>query len=108
VPNYADAHYNLALAYERKGDHLPPRKEEEEHPESKGGQHSKRKGSPYSDRKEDHHPDRRRALRHWLTYVRLDPVGPWANHARTQARKILSTERLSIVCRRGQRVPIAG
>src|SRR5206468_11401708 len=23
---------------------------------------------------------RRRALRHWLTYARLDPVGPWASH----------------------------
>jgi hypothetical protein len=43
---------------------------------------------------------RRRALRHWLTYVRLDPVGPWANHAKAQAKKILSsTERLSIVSR---------
>jgi tetratricopeptide (TPR) repeat protein len=52
--------------------------------------------------------ERRRALRHWLMYVRLDPVGPWASHAKCQARKILSTERLSIVSRRGQRVPIAG
>jgi tetratricopeptide (TPR) repeat protein len=52
--------------------------------------------------------EKRRALRHWLMYVRLDPVGPWASHARGQARKILSTERLSIVSRRGQRVPIAG
>jgi len=47
---------------------------------------------------------RRRALRHWLTYVRLDPVGPWANHAKAQAKKILSTERLSIVSRRGRLV----
>jgi tetratricopeptide (TPR) repeat protein len=47
---------------------------------------------------------RRRALRHWLTYVRLDPVGPWANHAKAQAKKILSTERLSIVCRSGRLV----
>lgn len=46
--------------------------------------------------------ERRRALRHWLAYVRLDPVGPWSSHARTQARKILSTERLRIVSRRGQ------
>ena len=52
--------------------------------------------------------ERRRALRHWLQYVRLDPVGPWAVHAKGQARKILSMERLSIVSRRGQRVPIAG
>ena len=42
---------------------------------------------------------RRRALRHWMAYVRLDPVGPWANHARAQAKKILSTERLMIVHR---------
>jgi tetratricopeptide (TPR) repeat protein len=47
---------------------------------------------------------RRRALRHWLTYVRLDPVGPWANHAKAQAKKILSTERLSIVSRGGRLV----
>ena len=50
---------------------------------------------------------RRRALRHWLAYVRLDPVGPWASHAQLQARKILSTEKLSIVTRRGRRVAIA-
>jgi tetratricopeptide (TPR) repeat protein len=47
---------------------------------------------------------RRRALRHWLAYCRLDPVGPWASHARSQAQKILSTERLSIVSRRGRLV----
>jgi tetratricopeptide (TPR) repeat protein len=50
---------------------------------------------------------RRRALRHWLTYVRLDPVGPWAAHAREQARKILSVEKLSIVSRRGRRPAVA-
>jgi len=52
--------------------------------------------------------ERRRALRHWLIYVRLDPTGPWSSHARCQARKILANERLSIVSRRGRRVPIAG
>ncbi len=46
--------------------------------------------------------ERRRALRHWLRYVRLDPVGPWAAHARMQARRILATERLSIVSRHGR------
>lgn len=51
---------------------------------------------------------RRRALRHWLTYVRLDPVGPWASHAKEQARKILNSEKLSIVSRRGRRVRAAG
>jgi tetratricopeptide (TPR) repeat protein len=43
--------------------------------------------------------ERRRALRHWTLYLKLDPVGPWANHARTQARKILSREKLTIVHR---------
>jgi hypothetical protein len=43
--------------------------------------------------------DRRAALRHWTTYIKLDPVGPWANHARMQARKILEREQLSIVHR---------
>ena len=47
---------------------------------------------------------RRRALRHWLAYVRLDPVGPWAAHAKAQAKKILATERLAIVCRAGRLV----
>ena len=44
--------------------------------------------------------ERRRALRHWLSYVKLDPVGPWSNHARLQVRKILDREELSIVWRR--------
>ena len=47
---------------------------------------------------------RRRALRHWLTYVRLDPVGPWSQHARGQARRTLKAEKLSIVSRRGRLV----
>lgn len=47
--------------------------------------------------------ERRRALRHWVQYVRLDPVGPWATHARMQARRTLATERLSIVTRGGKR-----
>ena len=50
---------------------------------------------------------RRRALRHWLSYVRLDPVGPWSTHARGQARKILKLEKLSIVSRRGRPVATA-
>ena len=70
IPTYADAHYNLALAYERRG-------------------------------------ERRRALRHWTAYVRLDPVGPWAAHARGQAKKIMATERLTIVSRRGRQVRAA-
>ncbi len=47
---------------------------------------------------------RRRALHHWLTYVRLDPVGPWSAHARSQVRRTLKTEKLSIVSRRGRLV----
>ena len=45
--------------------------------------------------------DRRAALRHWTTYIKLDPVGPWSNHARIQARKILEREKLAIVHRGG-------
>jgi tetratricopeptide (TPR) repeat protein len=41
--------------------------------------------------------DRRAALRHWTTYIKLDPIGPWSNHARIQARKILEREKLAIV-----------
>ncbi len=48
--------------------------------------------------------ERRRALRHWMAYVRLDPIGPWAQHATAQARKILALEKLSIVSRSGRRV----
>ncbi len=46
--------------------------------------------------------ERRRALRHWMMYVRLDPAGPWSAHARAQARKTLAMERLSIVSRHGR------
>jgi tetratricopeptide (TPR) repeat protein len=41
----------------------------------------------------------RRALHHWNCYLKLDPIGPWASHARNQARKILAREKLSIVHR---------
>ena len=43
--------------------------------------------------------ERRRALLHWTTYIKLDPIGPWSNHARVQARKILEREKLAIVHR---------
>jgi tetratricopeptide (TPR) repeat protein len=46
----------------------------------------------------------RRALRHWRKYVRLDPAGSSAIYAKERSRKILSTEKLSIVSRRGQLV----
>jgi len=43
--------------------------------------------------------ERRKALRHWVAYLKLDPIGPWANHARGQTRKILDREKLTIVYR---------
>ena len=50
----------------------------------------------------------RRALRHWTAYTRLDGSGPWHSHARTQARRILASERLAIVSRHGRTMRIAG
>ena len=47
---------------------------------------------------------RRKALRHWTAYLRLDPIGPWANHARGQQRKILDREKLAIVHRSSRAV----
>ncbi len=47
--------------------------------------------------------ERRRALRHWTAYLQLDPIGPWAAHARQQARRILAAEKLTIVARGGKR-----
>lgn len=46
--------------------------------------------------------DKRKALRHWSAYTRLDSSGPWSSHARSQARRILATERLAIVSRHGR------
>ena len=48
----------------------------------------------------------RRALRHWMAYTRLDPAGPWASHARAQARRILAGERLAIVSRHGRTMKV--
>jgi tetratricopeptide (TPR) repeat protein len=42
---------------------------------------------------------RRKALRHWTAYLKLDNTGPWANHARSQQKKILEREKLTIVHR---------
>jgi tetratricopeptide (TPR) repeat protein len=47
----------------------------------------------------------RAALRHWQAYVRLDKSGPWADHARTQIRKLLDREKLSIAWRAVGLVP---
>lgn len=43
--------------------------------------------------------EQRKALKHWEIYLKLDPAGPWANHARAQAKKILARERLAVVWR---------
>lgn len=43
--------------------------------------------------------ERRRALQHWQAYIRLDKAGPWAEHARSQIRKLLSREKLAIAHR---------
>jgi tetratricopeptide (TPR) repeat protein len=50
----------------------------------------------------------RRALKHWTMYARLDPSGPWASHARGQAKKILGGERLAIVTRHGRTMRVHG
>lgn len=42
----------------------------------------------------------RRALKHWGIYLKLDPTGPWANHARAQTKRILEREKMTIVWRR--------
>jgi tetratricopeptide (TPR) repeat protein len=47
----------------------------------------------------------RSALRHWQAYVRLDRSGPWADHARTQIRKLLDGEPLTIAWRAGKFIP---
>ena len=49
--------------------------------------------------------DRRKALRHWQAYVKLDRSGPWAEHARTQIRKLLSQETLAIARRATGYIP---
>ncbi len=51
--------------------------------------------------------DRRKALRHWHAYVKLDRSGPWAEHARSQIRKLLSQEKLAITRRAKGFIPPA-
>jgi len=41
----------------------------------------------------------RAAMRHWQSYARLDKIGPWADHARAQIRKLLDREKLAIAWR---------
>lgn len=44
--------------------------------------------------------EHRKALPHWMTYAKLDPMGPWSSHARGQARRLIEGEHLQIVARR--------
>lgn len=53
------------------------------------------------ERKGQHRP----ALRHWRSYIKIDNRGPWADHARTQVRKLLSREKLSVAWRADRFVP---
>ena len=41
----------------------------------------------------------RKALMHWRAYVKLDTIGPWATHARSQVQRILKADGLKIVHR---------
>ena len=45
------------------------------------------------------------ALRHWQSYIRIDNRGPWADHARSQIRMLLSCEKLAVVARARNFVP---
>ena len=47
----------------------------------------------------------RAALRHWQAYLKIDHMGPWAEHARGQIRKLLSRETLAIAWRAEKFVP---
>lgn len=43
--------------------------------------------------------EHRKALPHWMTYARLDPLGPWSSHARGQARRLIEADHLQIIAR---------
>lgn len=43
---------------------------------------------------------RRKAIPHWRSYLRLDAVSPWANHARAQLKRSLAKETLGVVGKR--------
>jgi tetratricopeptide (TPR) repeat protein len=44
----------------------------------------------------------RLALSHWETYIKLDRSGPWSVHARNQISRILDSDKLKLVYRRGK------
>jgi len=39
----------------------------------------------------------RKALKHWQAYVKLDTLGPWSVHARSQIKRILQADGLKLV-----------
>ncbi|HUC30808.1 MAG TPA: tetratricopeptide repeat protein [Candidatus Acidoferrum sp.] len=43
----------------------------------------------------------RKALRHWQAYIKLDTSGPWSVHAQSQIKRILQSDTLKVVYRRG-------
>lgn len=43
----------------------------------------------------------RKALKHWQAYVKLDTSGPWSLHARSQIKRILQSDSLKLVYKRG-------
>ncbi|HEY0565215.1 MAG TPA: tetratricopeptide repeat protein [Terriglobales bacterium] len=45
----------------------------------------------------------RKALKHWMKYVKIDTTGPWSNYARQQIERIVQTDSLRIVWRRAVR-----
>jgi tetratricopeptide (TPR) repeat protein len=47
----------------------------------------------------------RSALRHWQAYIKIDTNGPWAEHAHSRIRMLLSIEKLDIVARAGAFIP---
>jgi tetratricopeptide (TPR) repeat protein len=47
----------------------------------------------------------RNALRHWQAYLKLDNRGPWADHARSQIRKLLAREYIRIAARAKTFIP---
>ncbi len=47
----------------------------------------------------------RQALRHWHCYRKLDNRGPWADHARSQIRKLLDREQIAIAWRATSYIP---
>ena len=47
----------------------------------------------------------RPAMRHWQSYLSVDKCGPWADHARSQIRKLLRREQITIATRADHYVP---